>query len=195
MLELGPLAPVDSGGVATQLLPSGPAYPYENARDAINALIHLARRKVVLVTPYFVPDEATLSALRIAAVSGVDVQLILSESNNQRLTAWAQEAYYDELLRCGVRIALYRPHFLHAKHLSVDEEIAVVGSINLDIRSFALNAEIGLLCYDRGIVEQLRRIERDYLSNARTLSLSTWRQRPAWRRSREGIARLADALM
>ncbi|MFP3648763.1 phospholipase D-like domain-containing protein, partial [Paraburkholderia sp. SIMBA_054] len=84
-----------------------------------------------LVTPYFVPDEATLSALRIAAVSGVDVQLILSESDNQRLTAWAQEAYYDELLRCGVRIALYRPHFLHAKHLSVDEEIAVVGSINL----------------------------------------------------------------
>jgi len=194
-LEVLADAPVDRGGVATQLLPSGPAYPYENARDAINALIHLARRKVVLVTPYFVPDEATLSALRIAAVSGVDVQLILSESNNQRLTAWAQEAYYDELLRCGVKIALYRPHFLHAKHLSVDEEIAVVGSINLDIRSFALNAEIGLLCYDRAIVEQLRRIEQDYLSDARTLVLSAWRQRPTWRRSREGIARLADALM
>lgn len=194
-LEVIADAPDDAGDIATQVLPSGPAYPYENARDAVNALIHLARRKVVLVTPYFVPDEATLSALRIAAVSGVEVQLILSESNNQRLTAWAQEAYYDELLRAGVKIALYRPHFLHAKHLSVDEDIAVLGSINLDIRSFALNAEIGLLCYDRGIVEQLRRIEQDYLSDARPLALPGWRQRPTWRRSREGIARLADALM
>jgi len=187
--------PVCGEDIATQLLPSGPAYPFSNARDAVNALIHLARRRIVLVTPYFVPDEATLSALRIAALSGVDVQLILSASNNQPLTAWAQEAYYDELLRCGVRIALYEPHFLHAKHLSVDEDIALVGSINLDIRSFALNAEIGLFCYDPRIVGQLRDIERDYLRHARVLELAQWRRRASWRRSREGIARLADALM
>ncbi|MCW1776804.1 phospholipase D-like domain-containing protein [Pantoea ananatis] len=135
------------------------------------------------------PDEATLSALRIAALSGVDVQLILSESNNQRLTAWAQEAYYDELLRSGVKIALYRPCFLHAKHLSVDEGIALVGSINLDIRSFALNAEVGMLCYSAAVVQRLR------AADARMLTLQDWRKRPAWRRSREGIARLADALM
>jgi len=149
----------------------------------------------VLVTPYFVPDEATLSALRIAALSGVQVQLILSASSNQRLTAWAQEAYYDELLRSGVRIALYEPCFLHAKHLTVDEDIALVGSINLDIRSFALNAEIGMLCYDRGIVAQLLQIENDYLLQSRQLELKSWRKRPTWRRRREGIARLADALM
>jgi cardiolipin synthase len=148
-----------------------------------------------LVTPYFVPDEATLSALRIAGMSGVDVQLILSQSNNQRLTAWAQEAYYDELLRCGVKIALYRPHFLHAKHLSVDDDVALVGSINLDIRSFALNAEIGMLCYDRRVVARLHEIERDYLSDSIQLDMAQWRARPAWRHSREGIARLADALM
>lgn len=194
-LEVSPDAPPCAQDVAAQLLPSGPAYPFENARDAVNALIHLARRRIVLVTPYFVPDEATLSALRIAGMSGVDVQLILSESNNQRLTAWAQEAYYDELLRCGVKIALYRPHFLHAKHMSVDDDVALVGSINLDIRSFALNAEIGMLCYDRGVVARLREVERDYLRDARALELAQWRARPAWRRSREGIARLADALM
>jgi len=181
--------------IATQLLPSGPAYPFSNARDAVNALIHLARRRLVLVTPYFVPDEATLSALRIAALSGVDVQLIVSASNNQTLTAWAQEAYYDELLRSGVKIALYEPHFLHAKHLSVDEDIALIGSINLDIRSFALNAEVGLLCYDRSLVKQLLDIEADYLRQAQQLDLAHWRRRPTWRRSREGIARLADALM
>ncbi|NIJ69177.1 cardiolipin synthase [Xanthomonas sp. 60] len=187
--------PACTEDVVTQLLPSGPAYPFSNARDAVNALIHLARRRIVLVTPYFVPDEATLSALRIAALSGVDVQLILSASNNQPLTAWAQEAYYEELLRSGVRIALYTPHFLHAKHLTVDEDIALLGSINLDIRSFALNAEIGLLCYNRALVTQLRAVEDDYLAHATPLDLQQWRQRPTWRRSREGIARLADALM
>ncbi|MCW4455885.1 cardiolipin synthase [Flavobacterium sp. MXW15] len=194
-LEVLAAVPARAADVATQLLPSGPAYPFSNARDSVDALVHLARRRIVLVTPYFVPDEATLAALRIAALSGVEVQLILSASNNQPLTAWAQQAYYDELLRCGVRIALYRPHFLHAKHLSVDEDIALVGSINLDIRSFALNAEIGLLCYDAALVQRLRGIEADYLAQSQQLTLAQWRQRPTWRRSREGIARLADALM
>lgn len=194
-LEVLAEIPFCAADVAAQLLPSGPAYPFSNARDAVNALIHLARRRIVLVTPYFVPDEATLSALRIAALSGVQVQLIVSASNNRRLTAWAQEAYYEELLRAGVRVALYRPHFLHAKHLSVDDDIALVGSINLDIRSFALNAEIGLLCYDANVVARLRAVEADYLDDCEQLSLARWRKRPAWHRSREGIARLADALL
>ena len=194
-LQVKPVPAASSANIAMQLLPSGPAYPFENARDMVNALIHLAQRKVVVTTPYFVPDDATLSALRIASLSGVDVQLILSASNNQRLTAWAQDSYYDELLASGVKIALYRPHFLHAKHLSVDDSIALVGSINLDIRSFALNAEIGLLCYDTEVVARMRAVEADYLADAEFLDLATWRQRPAWRRSREGIARLADSLM
>ena len=150
---------------------------------------------MVLTTPYFVPDDATLSALRIAALSGVDVQLVLSATNNQTLTAWAQQSYYAELLACGVKIALYRPHFLHAKHLTVDDGIALVGSINLDIRSFALNAEIGLVCYDAGLVARIRAIEADYLAHADVVQAEAWQRRPGWQRSREGIARLADSLM
>lgn len=194
-LAVAPTTARPDTDVAAQLLPSGPAYPFENARDTVNALIHLARRRLVLATPYFVPDDATLSALRIAALSGVEVQLILSAANNQPLTAWAQKAYYDELLESGVRIALYTPHFLHAKHMSVDDDMALLGSINLDIRSFALNAEIGLLVYDRDTVAHMRRIEADYLANATPVTLDTWRQRPAWRRSLEGIARLADSFL
>ena len=79
--------------------------------------------------------------------------------------------------------------------MSVDDEIALVGSINLDIRSFALNAEIGLLCYDAGVVSRMRAVESDYLANADIVQLDPWKQRPAWHRSREGIARLADSLM
>ena len=194
-LAVSPVRPVRDEDVAAQLLPSGPAYPFENARDTVNALIHLAKRRLVLVTPYFVPDDATLAALRIAALSGVDTQLILSRSNNQQLTAWAQESYYAELLSAGVKIALYRPHFLHAKHLTVDDGIALVGSINLDIRSFALNAEIGLVCYDAGVVARIRAIEADYLAHADVVQAEAWQRRPGWQRSREGIARLADSLM
>ena len=187
--------PIADADIATQLLPSGPAYPFENARDVVNALIHLARHELVLVTPYFVPDEATLAALRIAALSGVQVKLVLSASNNQPLTAWAQESYYDDLLACGVRILLYQPHFLHAKHMRIDDDIVLVGSINLDIRSFALNAEVGMLCYDPAVAARMRAVERDYSADATEITAGAWRVRPAWRRSREGIARLADALL
>lgn len=184
-----------AGPVPAQLLPGGPAYPFENARNVVVALIQHARRRVVLTTPYFVPDDVTLGALRVAALSGVEVQLILSRSNNQRLTRWAQRSYYDELLLAGVRIALHRPRFLHAKHLSVDGEIALIGSINLDIRSFALNAEAGLLCYDPGVTAGLVAIEEGYLADAEVLTLDGWRRRPRWHRSVEGIARLADSLI
>ncbi|MFC3550725.1 cardiolipin synthase [Lysobacter cavernae] len=195
LLTVATAAHAPAGTTPTQLLPSGPAYPFQNARDVVVALIQRAQRKVVLATPYFVPDDATLTALRIAALSGVEVWLVLSLTNNQTLTRWAQQSYYEELLEAGVRIALYRPHFLHAKHLSVDDDIALVGSINLDIRSFALNAEAGLLCYDPALVARLREVEAEYLADAEFVDLAAWRQRRPWRRSREGIARLADSLM
>lgn len=187
--------PETAGGTPAQLLPSGPAYPFANARNMVSALAQRARKRLVLVTPYFVPDDATLDALEIAALSGIDVQLILSKSNNQRLTAWAQDSYLDTLLDAGVRIALHRPHFLHAKHMSVDDDIALVGSINLDIRSFALNAELGLLCYDRSVVAQLRVIEASYLADAEIVDREQRRSRPAWRRSLSGVARLADSFL
>jgi cardiolipin synthase len=187
--------PEAAGNTPAQLLPSGPAYPFANARNMVIALAQRARNRLVLATPYFVPDDATLDALEIAALSGIEVQLILSKSNNQRLTAWAQDSYLDTLLDAGVRIALHRPHFLHAKHMSVDDDIALVGSINLDIRSFALNAELGLLCYDRSVVAQLRTIEASYLADAEIVDREQRRSRPAWRRSLSGVARLADSFL
>ena len=139
------------------------------------------------------PDDSTIDALRIAALSGVEVQLILSARDNKWLARLAQQACYEELLACGVRIALYRPHFLHAKHMSVDEDIALVGSLNLDIRSFALNAEIGLICYDRRVVARMREIEAGYLADADCAD--EWRKRPHYKHGLEGIARLADSFL
>ena len=195
MLEVSPVRPVHAEDAAAQLLPSGPAYPFGNAGETVTSLIHLAQHRLVLTTPYFVPDDATLSALRIAALSGVDVQLVLSATNNKRLLLLAQQSYYEELLAAGVKIALYQPHFMHAKHMSVDDSVALVSSINLDIRSFALNAEIGLLCYDPGVVARMHEIEADYLAHSEMLSLEQWRRRPSWKRSLEGLSRLADSFM
>jgi cardiolipin synthase len=182
-------------GMVAQVLPSGPAYPFENARDCVIALLRRARKRTVLVTPYFVPDDATLGALRVAALSGVEVVLMLSYTSNQRLAAWAQTSYFQELLDAGVRIARYRPRFLHAKHLSIDDDIALIGSINLDIRSFALNAEVGMLCYGREFVGRLRAIEAACLADSEPVDPDQWRRRPSWQRTRDGLARLADSLI
>ena len=113
------------------------------------------------------------------------VTLILSRSNNQTLTAWAQASYFDDLLAAGVRIALHRPCFLHAKHLSVDDDVALIGSINLDIRSFALNAEAGLLSYDVDVVARLHAIEADCLADSEIVDPAVWKRRAPWRRTRD----------
>lgn len=183
------------GDHATQLMPSAATDTYENARSVVIAMIQQAQHRVVLATPYFVPDAVMLNAVCMAALSGKDVQLILSATNNQRVTAFTQESYYEELLSAGVRIALYRPHFLHAKHLSVDDSMLMLGSINLDIRSFRLNEEIGMLCYDTQLTQQLHQIEQDYLQHSDALTLDVWRQRNHWRRYVESIARLTDSFL
>lgn len=178
-----------------QLLPCGPAYPHENARDLLVALVHSARRSLTLCTPYFVPDEAMLRALCITAERGVRTRLVVSARNNQPLADWAQRGYYDVLLRSGVEIHRFHGGFLHAKHLLVDDALGLVGSINLDVRSFALNAEVGALLRGHGVADALHEVQDGYLAQAQTLTLRAWRARPRWHRSVEGLARLADVFL
>ena len=184
-----------AGTSAAQLLPSGPGYQRENAEELFIALLYAARRRVVITTPYFVPDEPFLSALRSAARRGVEVRLIVSLHANQAFTQLAQRSYYDDLLSAGVQIHLYRPRFLHAKHLSVDDSIALLGSTNIDIRSFALNAEVSLIVYDPAVVAQLRAVQETYLADSDVLDLAAWRQRPRAHRIAQNLARLADSLL
>ena len=188
-----PLDP--TGGTVAQLLPSGPGYERENAQEHFVSLLYAARKRVVLTTPYFVPDEPFLQAMRSAARRGVEVVLVLSAHANQTFTQFAQRAFYDELLASGVEIRLYRPRFLHAKHLTVDDDIAVLGSTNIDIRSFALNAEINLVLYCGETVRRLREIENRRLADSDRLTLEEWRQRPVTLRVLQNIARLADSLL
>ncbi len=125
----------------------------------------------------------------------MEVRLIVSLHGNQRLTHFAQCSYYEDLLAAGVHIHLYRPHFLHAKHLSVDDSIALLGSTNIDIRSFALNAEVSLILYDRDAVQRLRAVQERCIAASDELDLATWRSRPLSQRVLQNLARLADSVL
>ena len=134
--EIRGLAPV-TGDALCQVLPSGPGFQNDNNLMLFVALFHAARKRITIANPYVVPDESLLLALTAAAQRGVDVTLIVSEIGDQFLVFHAQRSYYEELLSSGVKIYLYRsPVLLHSKFIIIDDDIAVIGSSNLDIRSF-----------------------------------------------------------
>ncbi|HKC44925.1 MAG TPA: cardiolipin synthase [Burkholderiales bacterium] len=184
-----------AGEAAAQLLPSGPGYGRENMQTVLVSLIHAARERVVITTPYFVPDEAFLQALATAATRGVETRLIVSARSNQRLTQLAQASYYEQLLVAGVAVHTYEPRFLHAKHMTVDRSIALIGSTNIDIRSFALNCEASLLVYDADVVRRLEVVQARYLAASRTLEPARWLERSLGAKVAQNAARLADSLL
>jgi cardiolipin synthase len=186
---------VDVGKSPAQLVPSGPGYARENGRELIIAMLYGARERIVITTPYFVPDEPFLHAMCAARLRrGVQVHLVLSMHANQLLSQFAQRSYYDDLLDAGIKIHLYRPHFLHAKHLTIDNHIALIGSTNMDIRSFALNAEINLIVYDPAVVGRLRAVQEQYFANSELLESASWKP-SLGARIVQNTARLMDSFL
>jgi cardiolipin synthase len=185
----------DDGDLDCQVVPSGPGFPGENNLKLFIALLHSAQREVVLTTPYFVPDESLLAAITTAAERGLSVELFVCEEGDQWLVHHAQCSYYEALLRAGVRIWLYpAPFVLHAKHISVDGQIVVVGSSNMDIRSFTLDLEVSVMVRGDAFVEALREVQDGYRARSRELTLAEWSQRPRGQRMLDGVARLTSAL-
>lgn len=184
-----------TGNVLCQVLPSGPGFDFDNNLMLFVALLHAARRRITIVNPYVVPEETILLALTSAAQRGVDVTLIVSEIGDQFLVFHAQGSYYEELLKAGVKIYRYRaPVILHSKSISIDDDIAVISSSNMDIRSFQLNLEITLVCYDHGVVTDLRKLEEEYLRCSNPLALVDWQARPLYLKLFDNLARLTSAL-
>jgi cardiolipin synthase len=178
-----------------QVVPSGPGYETENNLRLFLSLIYGATERVILTSPYFVPDEAMVYAITTACQRGLEVQLFVSEIGDQGLVYHAQRSYYEALLRAGVRIFLYpAPYILHSKHFSIDDDIAVIGSSNMDIRSFSLNMEVSLLVRGRSFVTAMRAVEQDYRDAGRELTLEEWLREPAKATFLDGLARLTSAL-
>jgi cardiolipin synthase len=199
--ELLPLdtTPVSLGSdpalLDAQVLPSGPSFDSDNNLKLYSALIHNANKQVSITSPYFVPDESITLAIITAAARGLVVELFVSEIGDQALVYHAQRSYYEELLRAGVRIYLYKaPTVLHSKHFTIDDEVAIVGSSNMDIRSFSLNMEVSVLVHGEAFVSSLRAIENSYRENSRELTLDEWVARPLGAKVRDSLARLTSSL-
>lgn len=178
-----------------QVVPSGPAFEIENNLRQFLTLVNSAQERVIITSPYFVPDEAMMYAITSARLRGLDVQLFVSEIGDQAGVWHAQRSYYRALLQAGVRIWLYPgPYILHSKHLSIDDDVAVIGSSNMDIRSFALNFEVTLLVRGASFVVDLREVEAKYRELGRELTLEEWNREPTSATFLDGIARLTSAL-
>jgi len=184
----------ESGGLA-QVVPSGPGYNKGTAEAVMIALMYGARSRVILTSPYFIPSESFFLAMCSTARRGVTVDLIVDQESNKLLAQLAQQSYYDGLLSAGVNIHRHTGSFLHAKHVSIDKDVALIGSSNLDIRSFDLNAEISVLIWDRTVVEELAAIQAGYLANTNAVTLEERRSLPLRQRVLENVARLTDSLL
>jgi cardiolipin synthase len=183
------------GGASCQVVPSGPGFPNENNLRLFNTMIYGARRRVSITSPYFVPDESLLYAITTAAQRGVDVELFVSEVGDQFMVWHAQKSYYQALLQAGVRIRLYPgPYILHSKFFSVDDDAAVLGSSNMDMRSFGLNFEVCVMGFGGTFVRDVRAVEDKYREMARELTLDEWRARPLRKRYVDNVMRLTSAL-
>jgi cardiolipin synthase len=183
------------GDVAAQVLPSGPDYPGAGIENLIVASIHNARERVVIATPYFVPSEPLLDALQTAVLRGVKVHLIVSQVTDQELVRLAQRSYYADLMAAGVRIRLFRDKLLHAKNISIDDDVAIIGSSNVDIRSFVLNSEVTIVFYDHDVAARLRAEQDLYFKGSDLLSPTEWEKRPLPVKVAENIGRLVSPLL
>ena len=182
-------------GITCQLVPSGPGFVAENNLRLFTTLIYSATRRISLTSPYFVPDESLLYAVTTAAQRGIDVELFVSELSDQFMVGHAQASYYRALLEAGVRIYLYpAPYILHSKHFTIDEDVAVIGSSNMDMRSFALNYEVSLMMLGPQIVQRMRVVEDSYRELSRELLLEEWLGRSPWLRYVDNALRLTAAL-
>lgn len=191
--ELGLVGP--KGTEDMQVVPSGPGEGGDGLLQMLLAVINSARRELLLTTPYFVPDDSMLRALRGAAGRGVCVDMVLPQRVDSLLTRYASRSYYDELLDIGVRIHLYQKGLLHTKSITADGRISMFGTVNLDMRSLWLNYEVSLFVYGEEFAGQLRALQESYLQDCRRLDPQQWSQRSHRARFLENSLRLVGPVL
>jgi len=179
-----------------QVVPTGPSGGLNAImRDIIIEALHSARERVIITTPYFVPDEALVTALRLASARGVQVDVVMPYASDNLLADLAARSYFEQLLEAKINIHLNKAGMLHAKTMTVDGGFSMIGSANFDIRSFFLNFELNLLLYESGATEQLRFCQSQYITDAQHLDLKAWKARPLYRKLTQNAAMLLSPLL
>ena len=187
--------PERTGNSVIQTVPSGPSYPWQNYQRLVVAALHGAKQRVVITTPYLIPDDELLHAMETAVLSDVRLQLVIPEKSDQLLVGSAAKAYFDELLAMGVEIYLFQQDILHSKTMSIDYDLAFLGTSNFDIRSFALNFELNLVLYGTGETAAIRMIQEKYIAASRRLTAEEWAESPGAMRVVHGVTKLFSPLL
>ncbi len=178
-----------------QVIAGGPIYPLSNIMLSYLRIFTLAREKLYITNPYFIPSESILDALKQAALSGVDVRLLLPKKSDSAIVGAASRFYFQNLLNAGVRIFLYKKGFVHAKTVVADTRLSVVGTANMDIRSFDLNFEIMSVVYGREFSRDMEQMFLDDLRQCEEVNREDWADLGLFRRLTYAVARLISAFL
>nr|WP_290589980.1 phospholipase D-like domain-containing protein [Alicyclobacillus sp.] len=181
--------------VCTQTVVGRPDAPVQAIRDLYFLCITQAQRCVDITTPYFVPDGDILAAMKTAAVRGVRVRLLVPRRCDHRVVGMASRTFYRDLVQAGVAIYLYEPGVLHAKVMQVDDEIAIVGAANYDLRSFRLSHEVCQVMYSRPAAAELTRQFEQDLAHSTRLTVEDLEAAPRWKAALDQAARLLAPLL
>ncbi len=178
-----------------QIASSGPDSNYPTIMFAMISAIAAAKSEILITTPYFIPSNSLLDALRISALSGVNIKILVPYKSDSTIVNMASESFFDEILDYGIEVYQYQKGFVHSKVMVCDRELAVVGTANMDIRSFDLNFEINTQVYDRDVAGKLVSDFLNDLKDAKQINMEEWEQRSVYRKILEKILRLASSLM
>lgn len=177
------------------ILPSGPADHFETASLMIQHVIHTARKRVWIVSPYFVPDEGVIAALKLAALRGVDIRIMIPENPDILLVKYAAYAFLEPLLYAGVKVYRYQKGFLHGKVFLIDDHLAGIGTVNLDNRSFRLNFEVTALIADTTFAEKVGDMLIEDFTHSRAMTISEIQSKSFWFRTLSRAAFLMAPLL
>lgn len=186
---------IEKGEDLVQIVTSGPDYPRPSSMFTYFTAIMMAKRSVYITSPYFIPNESILNAIKKAALSGRDVRLLLPGISDTKLVNAASRFYFHELLLCGVKIYLYKKGFIHAKSMTIDDTVSIIGTTNMDLRSFELNFEIDAVIYSKSFNRQVTAVFLDDLKDSEIVSLEEWEQRNMIKVFIEGLARIFAPLL
>lgn len=173
-----------------QVVPSGPDDAFPNIEQSYLSIINEAQEYLYITNPYIIPSNEILKALQIAALSGIDVRLLVCEKSDSKLVDWTVRSFFDSFLKSGIRIYLFPTGFLHSKILVSDDDIASIGTANIDVRSFEHNYEVNALLYDSFTAKKLRKNFLRDCENSIELKLNSYNKRPVIDKLIEGIARV-----
>ena len=188
-------SPQRCGNSMVQIIASGPDSDWESIRYAYFSAICQAKKSIYIETPYFIPDESILIALKSAALSGVDVRIVFPKIADHKMVNNASYSYFDDILKSGGKVYLYTKGFIHSKIMTIDDKIASTGSANMDLRSFMLNFEINAFIYDKKIVERMNKDFFEDLNSSEELTLDEFSKRKLGKKVRESIARLFSPIL